>query len=106
MYVTDQDLFEMRRVKDLEVKEVFDEALEHDPSLILSEVSQTSKSWVGKGKTITRFTIYHECFNSLGEKVYQARQQISATGDKKVVIAYLYGIINGSLCAARLKQAN
>lgn len=44
----------------------------------------------------TRYTIYHES-PAFDGSVYQARCQISATGEKNVVVAYLHGIINGAV---------
>jgi len=97
IYLTDQDRISMRKVADVELKEIFDEALQHDKSLMISAINHTEKQGLfKKPKQTIRYSIYHECFSN-GNPAFQARQQISASGSKQIVIAYLYGIINGSL---------
>lgn len=101
-YINEQDRINMRKVNDLEVKEVFEEALQHDPTLMISETIFTVKNgWFKKPKEVSTFSIYHECFTPNGKPAYEARQQLSASGSKQLVIAYLYGIINGSLSRSR-----
>ena len=96
IYLTDQDQISMRKVADVELKEIFDEALRHDKSLMISEINHTENRLFKKSKQSIRYSIYHECFMG-GKSTFQARQQISASGSKQLVIAYLYGIINGSI---------
>ena len=97
IYLTDQDRINMRKVADVELKEIFDEALQHDKSLMISEFNHIERQGLfRKKKQIIRYSIYHECFSN-GNPTFQARQQISASGSKQIVVAYLYGIINGSL---------
>jgi hypothetical protein len=70
---------------------------------MLSEVILIEKKgFFSKPKEVSHFTVYHECFSQDGKPAYQARQQSSASGSNDIVIAYLYGIINGSL--AHLKR--
>lgn len=96
IYVSEQDRIKMRRVSDPEVNEEFQEALKYDPSLMIEEYSHSVTKGFFKKRTefTTRFTIYHES-PGFDKSTYQARIQASASGEKKVVIAYLHGIING-----------
>lgn len=101
-YINEQDRVNMRKVNDFEVKEVFEEALQHDSTLMISETVYTVKNgWFKKPKEVSQFNIYHECFTPNGKPAYEARQQLSASGSKQLAIAYLYGIINGSLSRSR-----
>lgn len=99
MYVLEQDRITKRKVSDEYVNEEFQEALKYDPSLMIEEYKYKPKrsffsSWFNNDKTETRYTVYHET-PAFDGSAYQARLQASASGDKKVVIAYLHGIING-----------
>jgi len=96
MYISDADRVNMRKTQDPEVCQLLAHALRHDPSLMVSESSRTVKNWFGKTHKFSRFAVYHECFQPDGSPAYEARQQYTASGEKQVVIAYLYGIINGS----------
>jgi len=101
-YITEHDRVNCRKVADVELKEIFDEASIHDETLMIDSITHIEKQgFLKKPKQITRYSIYHECFMN-GHPTYEARQQISASGSKQLVIAYLYGIINGSL--ARTKK--
>lgn len=98
IYITDQDRIDMRKINDPQIMEVFNEALQYDPTLMISETTIIVKDgWFKKKKTVSNFNIFHECFAPNGTPAHQARQQLSASGSKQIVIAYLYGIINRSL---------
>lgn len=94
-YISDTDRVNWRKVGDEGINTLFQEALQIDKSLMISEHFYTEKRFLKKSIEKVDYTFYHECF--VGDvPVYQARQQLSASGDKRVVMAYLYGIINGS----------
>lgn len=96
-YITETDRINMRKVKDINVNELFQEALEHDKSLMITERVETIKEGLfKKSKEVSFFTVYHET-PAFDGSAYQARVQSSASGSKSIVIAYLYGIINGAL---------
>lgn len=98
IYLDKSDLIRMRRVYDTDVMELLDEALKHDKSLLISEHEHYfKKHWFGKVYKETIYSVYHETFFSDGKSALEARHQHSASGKKEVVIAYLYGIINGAL---------
>lgn len=102
MYISNEDRVIMRKVEDSEVNEVFQEALKSDPSLmIIQKKVFLGKPFYKRGIS-TLFEIYHET-PALGGAAYQARHQASGSGKKEVVMAYLYGIINGANC---IKQKN
>lgn len=94
MYVSEEDRLKKRSVTDTYVNEEFQEALKCDPSLMIEE----RYSWIKKGLfkriRIATYNIYHEAPASDGS-AYQARLQMSASGDKTKAIAYLHGIANG-----------
>lgn len=102
-YISEQDRINWRKVADVELKEIFNEALQHDETLMIDSINHVEKQGLFKlkSKRTIRYSIYHECFMN-GKPTFEARLQISATGSKQVVMAYLYGIINGSL--ARTKK--
>lgn len=96
MYINAQDRIKMRNLKDSSVKEIFDEAREFDPTLMISELVTYERSGIfSKKKEVSSYSIYHEVFLQNGNPAYEARQQLSASGSKEVVMAYLFGIING-----------
>lgn len=98
MFITTSDLISMRRVEDSEVNELLQEALMYDVSLMMTENHRLERKSVFHGwKKISVFRVYHEQFDAVGRSTFQARQQLSASGSKEVVMAYLYGIINGAL---------
>lgn len=98
MYITDLDLKTMRSVKDEKLDELFQEARLYDKTLLISEISWKYRKWFwGKEYIQTEYFTYHEVLDSNGKSMYQARQMFCASGDKKIVMAYLYGIINGHL---------
>lgn len=106
MYINETDInrfrFTLWKVED-DVKEIFKEALKYDKTLLIHAKTQDvyKKCFFKKYKTNqikTSYTIYHE---NIGK--HEARQMICASGSKEIVLAYLYGIINGNL---HQKKAN
>jgi len=101
IFITTQDRITMRKVSDEYVNEEFQEALKHDPSLMIEEHKPVFKRrlfsyWSKNREPETTYSIYHET-HAFDKTPYQARLQGSGSGDKRVVIAYLHGIINGSV---------
>lgn len=99
MYVSEQDRVTKRKVLDKDVNEEFQEALKHDPSLMIEEYEYVPKrrffsSWFIDNRPEKWYSVYHETPAADGS-AYQARLQSSGSGEKKIVIAYLHGIING-----------
>lgn len=104
-YISEHDRVNWRKIEDQQLKELFDEALQRDETLMISEHSFLERvSFFKKLQKVTTYKIYHECFMN-GHSTYQARQQLSASGSKQIVSAYLYGIINGSLSKERSLNA-
>jgi hypothetical protein len=85
----------MRKVLDPELNELFQEALQCDPSLLINDYPvRVRKGWFGS--TIeTRYELYHETPAHDGS-AYQARIQRSASKNMDTLVAYLHGIINGA----------
>lgn len=99
MYVSNEDRISKRKVSDKELNEDFQEALKYDPSLMIEEREYKPRrkffsSWLENYKTETLYQVYHETPAHDGS-AYQARYQISGSGEKRIVTAYLHGIING-----------
>lgn len=96
MYVSNEDRITKRKVTDAMVNEEFQEALKYDPSLMIEEHPHKIIKGVFKKRVEdrTQYSIYHETPAHDGT-AYQARLQGSGSGEKKIVIAYLHGIING-----------
>lgn len=94
MYVSEQDRITKRKVDDKDVNEEFQEALKHDPSLMIEQNNRVVKKGWFKKEVVPFFQIYHETPAHDGT-AYQARYQFSGSGDKRIVTAYLHGIING-----------
>lgn len=96
MYLTDRDIVKYTTVDDKELQDVFDEALKYDESLLISmfDVHYRGKWWQRKTFTV-HYQIYHQQYLPNGQFAMEARQMQCASGDKKLAMAYLYGIING-----------
>lgn len=105
IYLNDFDMKDMRNPSDSdkEFRDLFLEALTYDKSLMVKETHRhyRDKNWfgfpTGIGRVETLYNIYHECYNSEGKSLYEARFQASGSGNKRITEAYLYGIINGYL---------
>jgi hypothetical protein len=99
--VSDQDRITKRVVKDKDVNEDFQEALKHDSSLMIEENYHLKKNgWFGKKERVAWYQIYHET-PAYDGSAYQAIYHTSGSGEKRIVIAYLHGIINGSTASVR-----
>jgi len=94
MYVSEHDRTTKRKVEDREVNNLFQEALKYDPSLMIEQSTQVIKKGWFKKESVLFFQLYHETPAHDGS-AYQARYQISGSGDKRILTAYLHGIING-----------
>ena len=95
MFVKKEDRIKLSKVFDKEVNEEFQEARKLDPSILIEESYKVRKNnFLAKKQTVTYYQIYHET-HPHDEVPYQARYQISGSGNKQIVIAYLHGIING-----------
>lgn len=96
MYINENDQKSKRVVEDKEINDLLQEALQYDKSLMISSHCYFErKSIFHKWKKVTTYSLYHEVFDKNGNSHFQARQQFSGSGKKEVVLAYLYGIING-----------
>jgi len=97
IYINENEQKSKRTVEDKELNELLQEALKYDKTIMLSSYSiYEKKSLFDKKKAIVHYSLYHEIFNNKGESMMEARQQISGSGKKEIVSAYLYGIINGA----------
>ena len=97
MYVSEQDRETKRKVVDKDVDEAFQEALKCDSTLMIEQSSYKIRNrWFEKSKTVESFQIFHES-PAYDNSAYQARYQLSGSGEKRIVIAYLHGIINGCI---------
>jgi hypothetical protein len=94
MYVNKEDRVTKRKVSDEELNEAFQEALKYDPSLMIEEYPVIKRRFLRKPLKTFRYSVYHET-PAFDNSPYQARLQFSASGDKRTVITYLHGIING-----------
>lgn len=97
IYINENEKKSKRNVEDKELNELLQEALKYDKTIMLSSYSVYEKKLLfDKKKAIVHYSLYHEIFNNKGESMMEARQQISGSGKKEIVSAYLYGIINGA----------
>lgn len=84
------------KVEDPGLNELFQEALGHDKSLLISEHMRSErKSIFHKRKYIPEYQIYHRCRDLNGN--FTIEGQYSVGGDKRIIVTYLLGIINGVL---------
>lgn len=94
IYLSDKDKIKLRNPKSNSyLIAEFREALKCDPTLMIIE-EETNLGFLFTKRGYL-YTVYHELFNDSGNSIYQARKQISASGQLDVVIAYLHGIVNG-----------
>ena len=101
MYVSEQDRTTKRKVEDKEVNEEFQKALKYDSSLMIEQSNRVIKKGWLKKEIVPFFQLYHETPAHNGS-AYQARYQMSGSGEKRIVIAYLHGIINGCVHSGTL----
>ena len=95
-YISDNEIKKWRKVKDEHINTLLQEALEIDKTLMISSHNFLfKKRWFKKNIYKNTYTVYHEQIGKKGQRFYEAREQMSASGEKRVVLAYLYGIING-----------
>ena len=94
IYVSEQDRTTKRKVEDKEVNEEFQEALKYESSLMIEQSNRVIKKGWFKKEIVPFFQLYHET-TAYNGSAYQARYQMSGSGEKRIVIAYLHGIING-----------
>lgn len=94
VFITNEDRVAKRKVTDVMLNGVFKEALKYDKSLMIDEIVFAKSKWF---KTVyeTHYEVWHET-PALDGSAYQARVQMSATGDEDIIYTYLYGIINGA----------
>lgn len=102
MFVTEWERERYSKVhNNEELDEEFQEARKYDNSLLIQEHTIFHKNfWKPMSCEIT-YQIYHETHPD--ESPYQARYQMTGSGKKEIVIAYLHGIINGALAGRRDK---
>lgn len=102
-YVSETDRVNGRSVSDVGLNEVFQEALQYDSTLMIEQDRRIVKGFFKKRTEYTTYNVYHECPATDGS-AYQARVQLSASGTRPIVMAYLYGIINGALAHLKPKS--
>lgn len=99
-FITEEDRVTKRVVADPEINEALQEALKYDASLLMEQVElrRNSGLWgiFNRPFTYSYWNVYHEAAAFDGS-AYQMRYQISASGERCVVMAYLHGIINCGL---------
>lgn len=100
IYISEQDRATKRVVEDPEVNEALQEALLYSPSLMIEQSARVAKRWGFRPKTVQLFQVYHEAPAHDGT-AYQARYQMSGSGGKEIVIAYLHGVINTGMEISR-----
>ena len=94
-YITESERKTLRVCEDKEVNDLFQEALLADPSLMIEQrYMYIKRGWLKGHERVVYFNVLHEHPAHDGS-AFQARYQVSASGKKSVVMAYLYGIING-----------
>lgn len=97
--IVEWDIERFSKVYDSELNEEFQEARKYDSSLLISKSKKFHRHFWKPQTCETIYQIYHE--TNPDKDPYQARYQMSGSGSKETVIAYLHGIINGSLSAER-----
>lgn len=100
MFVTKWDRERFSKVdNNPELDEIFQEARQYDNSLLISTYDIFERHFWKRNTVRTAYQIYHETHPN--EEPYQAQYQLSASGEERAIVAYLYGIINGALAAER-----
>ncbi len=88
--ISDYELKNWVSVEDPELNTLFKEAKKLEPNLLITEQKLIKKRWFKDNETIYRYTLYLS-----DQGTYQAREILCAYGEKRVTMAYLYGLING-----------
>ncbi len=102
IFVTDWERERYSKVHDNDIlDEEFQEARKYDNSLLIKEHTVFHKHFWKPMTCETTYQIYHETHPN--ESPYQARYQMSGSGRKETVIAYLHGIINGAIATKENK---
>lgn len=108
IYVTKEDVKRMKTIiGDAELNELFQEALEYNNYLLIEENyyyrrKKGYRGWLlGEKVKAFEYRLSFE-FPALDGSPYQAQYITACGNDRKSVITYLYGIINGGL--GRLRQ--
>src|SRR6478736_4352760 len=100
IYITELDRRNYKTIpEDKYLNEELQEALKYDSRLLVSSYKEITKHWFKKDTVKTIYTVYHDV--DANRAPYQACEQFSGSGDKRTVLAYLHGIINGGLAAER-----
>ena len=100
MFVTQWEREKFSKIRDNEeLDKEFQEARKYDNSLLITEHTIFHRHFWRPTTCETTYQIYHETHPD-GEP-YQARYQMSGSGSKEIVIAYLHGIINGAILAKK-----
>jgi len=100
MFVTEWERERYSKIQDNEeLDKEFQEARKYDNSLLIQEHIVFHKHFWRSMTFETTYQIYHETHPN--ESPYQARYQMSGSGKKETVIAYLHGIINGAISAKK-----
>lgn len=98
VFISNEDRITKRKVSDKVINDIFQDALKCDPSLMIEKythLKKIKKGWfMYKYIEEDRYNVLHET-PALNGSAYQARLQSSGSGEKKIVLAYLFGIING-----------
>jgi hypothetical protein len=103
MFINESERKRMKTIEDKEINEVFQEALKYCPSLLIQQnntLKRVKRFLSSKIVESASFTVYHD-EPAYDGSAYQARYQICGSGDRSIVFAYLYGIINGGLAEQR-----
>lgn len=100
MFITKWDRERYSKVDDNpELDELFQEARKYDNSLLITRNDIFEKHFWKRNTVRRGYQIYHETHPN--EEPYQAQYQFSGSGEERVVVAYLYGVINGAMAAER-----
>lgn len=104
-YITEEEIRQLKTVKDETLNEILQEALKYDDSLLVEEqicLVQKAKVFPPRKEIKgTIYTVYHES-PSFDGSAYQAQYMSFATNvDRNIVAVYLFGIINCGLKARK-----
>lgn len=104
-FITEEETKKLKTISDTELNTLFQEALQFDDTLLIEESQVVAKGgWFSKTRFKQIYTVYHES-RAFDGSAYQARYMSFATGvDRKILSAYLFGIINGGIKARKEVQ--